>query len=628
MAHSLNKAFIQAYRKSEASWTAESVEEETLNTSSAKENATEAEPAATPAPIEVPAGQPVAQEHATAASPAPATLDTGDSAPPQPIAQPQTVIAEPTSTPGEATEEVDSPVATTADDFDFMVRVDTASMEIPQPHFMRPRGTKQLVDVSAMTPDQPSKVQAEKAAPTVRDTIAQQMLASAEPLDSSQVFLVEPFWGSLPNVTDEQSTNTPAPENSASKTSTEVQSITAPEVQPKAAAQLPDSDGISVPATSDEQAEISQTHHDEIGDTPIPDVDMPDATNAEDSPTDFVSARDDSLGDFEDTRSDREELVAGDTNSFEPVELEAPAAPALSADEVRNLVEEYADRMSEKGEIFRLDAPSYQESAVGAEAEESEEPSSIVQQPPEVSGEDQASRRAAAYEAEEELRRVETQRFNPAWEVDEFHWPAVCNELTQMAESGLEQVAANLVRASEEGLHIMAVTSPQAGEGRTTVACCLAKLAGANGLRVAFVDGDVENPSLSSQTNLDIDFDWRTAIINQMPLEEVAIHSVEDEVTLVPLVQPVHETEIASDDNRIAYMLQELSDYFDLVIVDMGHMESAKSLVSGLGQQGIINAVVTVVDNRISSRERIESCLRRIRRSGISSVGLVENFAA
>ena len=308
--------------------------------------------------------------------------------------------------------------------------------------------------------------------------------------------------------------------------------------------------------------------------------------------------------------------------------MEAPAAPALSADEVRNLVEDYADRMSEKGEIFRLDAPSYQEPAIGDEVEESEELSSIVQHPSAISGNDQASRREAAYEAEEELRRVQTQRFNPAWEVDEFHWPAVCNELTQMTESGLEQVAANLVRASEEGLHVMAVTSPQAGEGRTTVACCLAKLAGANGLRVAFVDGDVENPSLSSQTNLDIDFDWRTAIINQMPLEEVAIHSVEDEVTLVPLVQPVHETEIASDDSRIAYMLQELSDYFDLVIVDMGHMESAKSLVSGLGQQGIINAVVTVVDNRISSRERIESCLRRIRRSGISSVGLVENFAA
>ncbi|MEM7558893.1 MAG: hypothetical protein AAF394_07205, partial [Planctomycetota bacterium] len=591
---------------------------------------TAAEPAAAPLPSSVPAIPPVAPEHAIAAKPAPAAVDTDESERPQVVEQAETVIADQSSAPSEAPADLDSPVAATADDFDFMVRVDTASMEIPQPHFMRPRGTKQLVEVSAATPDQPIEAKAEKATPTVRDTIAQQMQASAssaDSLDSSQVFLVEPFWGSLPNVAAEQATDSPTPENAAG-TPTEIQSTATSEVQPMAAAPQPEPEHISETATSDEQTEINQIHHDEIGDAPAPAVDSPDTTSAQTPQADILAAHDEGLGDLEDTGAGPEEMAPGNADSFEPMELEAPAAPALSADEVRNLVEDYADRMSEKGEIFRLDAPSYQEPAIGGEAEESEELSSIVQHPSAISGDDHASRREAAYEAEEELRRVQTQRFNPAWEVDEFHWPAVCNELTQMSESGLEQVAANLVRASEEGLHVMAVTSPQAGEGRTTVACCLAKLAGANGLRVAFVDGDVENPSLSSQTNLDIDFDWRTAIINQMPLEEVAIHSVEDEVTLVPLVQPVHETEIASDDNRIAYMLQELSDYFDLVIVDMGHMESAKSLVSGLGQQGIINAVVTVVDNRISSRERIESCLRRIRRSGISSVGLVENFAA
>ncbi len=622
MAHSLNKAFIQAYGKAKASGTAASAAEEALNNPPTNDLPTATEPVAAPSPSEPSPVPAVVPEHAISSSLALAAVDTVDSKPSKAVEQAETVISEKTSLPSEAPADLDWSVATTGDGFDFMVRVDTASMEIPQPSFMRPRGTKQLAEVSVSTPDQTIEAKAEKAASTIRDTIAQQMqtiASSADSVDSSQVFLVEPFWRKVPNVASEQAANSPT---------LEIQSTAGAEVQPTAATSRPEPEHITETATSNEQIEVNRIRHDEMGDTPAPAAPIPDTVGVQGSQAETVAAYDGRLDDFDDTGADPEGMAPGNADPLEPMQLEAPAAPALSADEVRNWVEDYADRMSEKGEIFRLDAPSYQEPAIQDESRESEELSSIVQYPSTIAGDDQASRRAAAYEAEEELRRIQTQRFNPAWEVDEFHWPAVCNELMQMTESGLEQVAANLVRASEEGLHVMAVTSPQAGEGRTTVACCLAKLAGANGLRVAIVDGDVENPSLSSQTNLDIDFDWRTAIVNQTPVEEVAVHSVEDEVTLVPLVQPVHETEIASDDNRVAFMLQELSDYFDLVIVDMGHMESAKSLISGLGQQGIINAVVTVVDNRISSREGIESCLRRIRRSGISNVGIVENFAA
>jgi Mrp family chromosome partitioning ATPase len=192
----------------------------------------------------------------------------------------------------------------------------------------------------------------------------------------------------------------------------------------------------------------------------------------------------------------------------------------------------------------------------------------------------------------------------------------------------MELVARNLIEACQEGLQVLAVTSPQSGEGRTTVACCLAKLAGSRGLNVAIVDGDIENPTLSYQTNLDVDQDWKTAIFNQLPLEEVAVHSIEDQVTLVPLTHPIAQHEMATDDNRIESMLQELSESFDLVIVDMGHMDSSRSLVTSLGERGVISAVVAVVDYRSSTRQQVDHCLRRIRQTGVASIGLVENFAA
>ncbi len=231
-------------------------------------------------------------------------------------------------------------------------------------------------------------------------------------------------------------------------------------------------------------------------------------------------------------------------------------------------------------------------------------------------------------QVERELRQARARVFNPVWEVDNFQWPAVCLELMEQMDEKLERVAKNLAAACQEGLQVLAITSPQRGEGSSTVACCLALLAGHHGLKVAIVDGDLEQPSLSYQTNLDVEQDWRAAIMHHLPLEEVAVHSIEDQVTLVPLLSPVSSNELASDDNRIALMLQELADSFDLVIVDMGAMASARNLVSSMGQQGVISAAVAVVDYRNSAPQLIESCLRRLRQAGIASIGLVENFAA
>ncbi len=298
-----------------------------------------------------------------------------------------------------------------------------------------------------------------------------------------------------------------------------------------------------------------------------------------------------------------------------------------------------------EGEIFRLDRPSYsptQEMGLREEYSDSGDLSSEVLEAL-SSGTDEdidAQRPAATVNAtatargmhvksqERDLRQAKVRIFNPVWEVDNFQWPDVCLELLEQRADAMELVARNLMDACQEGLQVLAVTSPDRGQGRTTVALCLAKLAGSRGLNVAIVDGDIENPTLSFQTNLDVEQDWRSAIINQLPLEEVAVHSIGDQVTLLPLTEPIDQSEMSTDDNRIEFMLQELSESFDLVIVDMGHMDSSRSLVTTLGERGVISAVVAVVDYRSSTRQQVDSCLRRIRQTGVASIGLVENFAA
>ncbi len=75
-------------------------------------------------------------------------------------------------------------------------------------------------------------------------------------------------------------------------------------------------------------------------------------------------------------------------------------------------------------------------------------------------------------------------------------------------------------------------------------------------------------------------------------------------------------------------MLVELGESFDLVILDIGHMNSPNGLMQTLAEQGVINAAIAVVDHRNASTQRTELCIRRIRQAGVTSIGLVENFAA
>jgi Mrp family chromosome partitioning ATPase len=326
---------------------------------------------------------------------------------------------------------------------------------------------------------------------------------------------------------------------------------------------------------------------------------------------------------------------------------------------VKSDVQQKVSALNQGGEIFRLDRPSYADTSarnsvdvVHSDADESsltaidielqrtmEQGSTLPPSSPTANRtfapvaphtEPIRNNRSRTMEntkrREQGLRQSRIKIFNPLWEVDRLEWPTVCSELSRTIDESSSAVVNNLLRASQAGLQVLAVTSPQSGEGTSTVACCLAMLAGKHGMNIALVDSNIENPSLSYQTNLDLEVDWNDAVSKRMPLEEIAVHSVDDQVTLVPLLERLNSPEL--NEQNLAMMLQELSLSFDLVIVDLGHMSAQRNLVRKLGELGVINAVVAVVDRRHSTPERIEACLRQIRQTGISSIGLVENFAA
>jgi Mrp family chromosome partitioning ATPase len=217
--------------------------------------------------------------------------------------------------------------------------------------------------------------------------------------------------------------------------------------------------------------------------------------------------------------------------------------------------------------------------------------------------------------------------FNSVWEVDELYWPEVSDELFKQQERSFNKVAAYLSDACRGGLSVLAVTSAGRGEGRTTVASCVARCAAKRGLKVVLVDGDLEHPSLADSLNLEIARGWSDALQENIPLEEVAVHSIEDQLTLIPLVTTAPSQDFSSTDSRIQSMLQRLTESFDLVVLDVPQVNSVGSRMIGAGTSPGIDAALLVTDCRMEDSQRIDTALRRLKNLGIHSVGVVENFA-
>jgi len=312
----------------------------------------------------------------------------------------------------------------------------------------------------------------------------------------------------------------------------------------------------------------------------------------------------------------------------------------------RSTVESAPDQLDfgSSGKIWRVDVPQSRQQPVSepAQPEVAAPEIAVVAEAPEqpvvVEQEVQSAarleeernrldREQAIHIAEKNLRRAAHHIFNPVWEVDSLQWSRVCDKLMLERADSMAQVAEHLKSACQAGLSTLAVTSAQRGEGRTTVACCLARLAAAHGLRVALVDIDLETTTLCLQINLEVEHDWCDWLAGEVSLEEVAVHSLEDQLTVFPLKPGDDLMEVADRRLRMVDMLTQLADSFELVIVDTSCLTSAGKVVSGLAEAGILDAAIIVADRRQNDPQRIEEAVGLMQTAGIESIGIVENFS-
>ncbi|MCY2975871.1 MAG: P-loop NTPase [Planctomycetota bacterium] len=214
----------------------------------------------------------------------------------------------------------------------------------------------------------------------------------------------------------------------------------------------------------------------------------------------------------------------------------------------------------------------------------------------------------------------------PTWEVDEFLWPATVSGLMQNQPDAIRDIGLHLQHASSNGLRTLAITSGERGVGRSTVAMCIAKAVSKTGLRVALVDCDCECPSLVDQLNLEVAHGWQECILNNVPLDEVAVHAVKEKITFFPLLSAWSNSQVEQHQIRINKLLKRIALGYDLVILDCNRIHGKQQTLCGLGDEQVIDAALVIVDAQLSLRQRVDGAIETLRRSNINSIGIAENF--
>ena len=216
--------------------------------------------------------------------------------------------------------------------------------------------------------------------------------------------------------------------------------------------------------------------------------------------------------------------------------------------------------------------------------------------------------------------------FSPSWEVDQFFWPEVVKHIETAHADAFQQIGKHLSLANRDGLKVMAVTSGERGVGRSTVAMHMARCAASAGLRVALIDGDTFCPSLVDQLRLDMQQGWQDCLFENVPLNEIAIHSIADNITLFPLTSVVSQPQMHANLHRMAKLIRRITNAFDMVFIDANRLNLEQRDMVGVAQESVVDAAIVVVDTELSIKEKVDTAVSILQGMGISSIGLVENF--
>jgi Mrp family chromosome partitioning ATPase len=168
--------------------------------------------------------------------------------------------------------------------------------------------------------------------------------------------------------------------------------------------------------------------------------------------------------------------------------------------------------------------------------------------------------------------------FRPAFEVDEFRWPAITDELVGNARHLLTPVVDALLAAASEGCSVVGIAGTSRGVGASTVTMCLARMIAEAGHSIAIIDGHFAKPNLAAGLGLEFETGWHSVLDRQIPLAECAVLSLGDRMTLIPLGMNA----LASADRLASIQSSVIAGmlryHHEVVLFDLGAADNPRQL--------------------------------------------------
>lgn len=232
---------------------------------------------------------------------------------------------------------------------------------------------------------------------------------------------------------------------------------------------------------------------------------------------------------------------------------------------------------------------------------------------------------------EEPQPEPDATQWRPMLQVDHYVWPETWSRLQTIAIRQMDQLTEGLMAIVRDGSKVLGFGSCSSGEGVTTLALAAGRRLALQGLRVVLVDANLANPKVAASLGLLPQVGWEETLAGRMPLEEVLIESLADQLAVLPVHEPTdNPSDAATDESRVTESLDTLAMHYDAVLIDLGPLESPAT-AGGLLGRGIrqrLDAVVLVHNVRSTTPDRLADLQNNLAMADIAHAGTIQNFVA
>ncbi|HEY3376864.1 MAG TPA: polysaccharide biosynthesis tyrosine autokinase [Armatimonadota bacterium] len=169
------------------------------------------------------------------------------------------------------------------------------------------------------------------------------------------------------------------------------------------------------------------------------------------------------------------------------------------------------------------------------------------------------------------------------------------------------------------------VTSPQAGDGKSTTVANLAATIALSGKRVLLMDCDMRHPSIHLIYGLDNARGLSTILQGEATFEECLQQSGVEGLDILPAgITAPHPPELLASPS-MGQLLEELRERYDCVLLDSTPMIN---LSDGTILAALVEGAIVVVSSDRTRQPELQTALRTLEQVGVPILGLVHNRSA